>query len=142
MGGEWEGQKPNSLTYSLPPQTTPIRFTTSLTPSQYDVSGLAGSTTRSLDLRNCRDIDEIFINNYNAEWIEAWDANLDISPVYDYFGIITYITDYFTKVITVIVYWPAVGTPTCKATKGNGGTFVGKDWARGRTKDSNNALKI
>ena len=51
-----------------------------------------------------RDIDEIFINNYNAEWIEAWDANLDISPVYDYFGIITYITDYFTKVITVMVY--------------------------------------
>ena len=45
-----------------------------------------------------RDIDEIFINNYNTEWIEAWDANLDIAPVYDYFGIITYITDYFTKV--------------------------------------------
>ena len=45
-----------------------------------------------------RDIDEIFINNYNKEWIEAWDANHDIAPVYDYFGIITYITDYFTKV--------------------------------------------
>ena len=44
-----------------------------------------------------RDIDEIFISNYNSEWIVAWDANLDISPVYDYFGIITYITDYFTK---------------------------------------------
>ena len=45
-----------------------------------------------------RDIDEIFINNYNAEWIVAWDANIDISPVYDYYGTITYITDYFTKV--------------------------------------------
>ena len=49
-----------------------------------------------------RDIDECFINNYNVEWIEAWDANLDISPVYDYFGVITYITDYFTKVIVVL----------------------------------------
>merc|ERR1719239_1211335 len=44
-----------------------------------------------------RDIDEIFINNYNAEWIINWDANIDISPVYDYYGTITYITDYFTK---------------------------------------------
>ena len=45
-----------------------------------------------------RDIDEIFINNYNSEWIVDWDANIDISPVYDYYGTITYITDYFTKV--------------------------------------------
>ena len=49
-----------------------------------------------------RDIDEIFINNYNAEWIISWDANIDISPVYDYYGTITYITDYFTKVGTII----------------------------------------
>ena len=44
-----------------------------------------------------RDIDEIYVNNYNAEWLVIWDANLDISPVYDYYGTITYITDYFTK---------------------------------------------
>ena len=44
-----------------------------------------------------RDIDEVFMSNYNPEWLDAWDANLDISPVYDYFGVITYITDYFTK---------------------------------------------
>merc|ERR550519_24877 len=44
-----------------------------------------------------RDIDEVFMSNYNPEWMEAWDANHDISPVYDYFGVITYVTDYFTK---------------------------------------------
>ena len=44
-----------------------------------------------------RDIDEVFMSNYNPEWMINWDANLDISPVYDYFGVITYITDYFTK---------------------------------------------
>ena len=49
-----------------------------------------------------RDIDEIFINNYNAEWITSWDANIDISPVYDYYGTITYITDYFTKVSSIL----------------------------------------
>ena len=44
-----------------------------------------------------RDIDEVFMSNYNPEWMEAWDANHDLSPVYDYYGVITYITDYFTK---------------------------------------------
>ena len=44
-----------------------------------------------------RDIDEIFVNNFNAEWMVSWDANHDVSPVYDYYGTITYITDYFTK---------------------------------------------
>ena len=39
-----------------------------------------------------RDIDEIFVNNYNPEWIVTWDANIDVSPVYDYYGTITYIT--------------------------------------------------
>ena len=48
-----------------------------------------------------RDIDEIFINNYNAEWIVDWNANIDLSPVYDYYGTITYITDYFTKVSSI-----------------------------------------
>ena len=44
-----------------------------------------------------RDIDEIFINNYNSEWINAWNANLDIQPVLDYFAVITYVTDYWAK---------------------------------------------
>ena len=49
-----------------------------------------------------RDIDEIMVNNYNAEWIVSWNANIDLSPVYDYFGTITYVTDYFTKVSSII----------------------------------------
>jgi hypothetical protein len=44
-----------------------------------------------------RDIDEIYINNYNPEWILAWNANLDIQPVLDFFGVITYVTDYWAK---------------------------------------------
>ena len=44
-----------------------------------------------------RDIDEIFINNYNPEWLEDWDSNIDISFVSDFYGAITYITDYWTK---------------------------------------------
>ena len=25
-----------------------------------------------------RDIDELYINNYNVDWMRAWDGNLDI----------------------------------------------------------------
>ena len=34
-----------------------------------------------------RDLDEIFMNNYNSEMIEAWDANIDIQPVFDYYAV-------------------------------------------------------
>ena len=44
-----------------------------------------------------RDIDEIYVNSYNPEWILAWNGNIDLQVCLDYFAIITYITEYFTK---------------------------------------------
>ena len=44
-----------------------------------------------------RDIDEIYINSYNEEWLRAWDANMDIQPCLDFFSVITYILDYGWK---------------------------------------------
>ena len=44
-----------------------------------------------------RDIDEIFVNSYNREWILAWNGNMDLQVCLDFFAIITYITEYFTK---------------------------------------------
>ena len=32
-----------------------------------------------------RDVDEIWVNNYNPEWIVAWNANHDLQPVLDFF---------------------------------------------------------
>ena len=40
---------------------------------------------------------EIYINNYNPEWLKAWDGNMDLQVCLDFFAIITYITDYYTK---------------------------------------------
>ena len=37
------------------------------------------------------------MNNYNPEFIVAWNANMDLQPVFDYYGIITYVTDYWAK---------------------------------------------
>ena len=44
-----------------------------------------------------RDLDEIMVNSYNAEWIDVWDGNMDITFCTDFFGIITYMTEYFVK---------------------------------------------
>ena len=44
-----------------------------------------------------RDISELFINPFNEHWIRAWNANLDLQPVLDFFAVVTYVTDYYSK---------------------------------------------
>ena len=44
-----------------------------------------------------RDLDEIYVNNYNPEWILAWNANIDLQPALDFFAVIAYVTDYWAK---------------------------------------------
>ena len=44
-----------------------------------------------------RDVDELFVNSFNIEWIRAWNGNLDIQICLDFFAVITYITDYYAK---------------------------------------------
>ena len=50
-----------------------------------------------------RDIDEIFTNNYNPLWLQAWNANMDMQICLDFFAVITYITDYYMKDETGVV---------------------------------------
>ena len=44
-----------------------------------------------------RDIDEIWVNSYNPEITEAFNANCDFQICLDFFAIITYITEYYVK---------------------------------------------
>ena len=44
-----------------------------------------------------RDVNEMYINSYNPEWARAWNGNTDLQPCFDYFAVITYITEYFCK---------------------------------------------
>jgi hypothetical protein len=44
-----------------------------------------------------RQVNEIYVNNYNIEWLRAWNGNLDIQVCLDYFAVLTYITDYYSK---------------------------------------------
>ena len=32
-----------------------------------------------------RDLDEIYINSYDPEWIRAWNGNIDKQPVFSFF---------------------------------------------------------
>ena len=56
------------------------------------------SSKRGITVVLERDITETMVNNYNGEWIRAWNANIDIQVCLDFFSVITYITEYFTKV--------------------------------------------
>ena len=40
---------------------------------------------------------DAYVNNYNPEWIYAWNGNMDIQICLDFHAIITYITEYYTK---------------------------------------------
>ena len=39
----------------------------------------------------------MYINSYNPEWLRAWNGNIDIQVCLDYFAVITYITEYYSK---------------------------------------------
>ena len=44
-----------------------------------------------------RELDEIYINNYNPLYLTAWQGNIDIQFCLDTYGVVTYITDYLSK---------------------------------------------
>ena len=65
-------------------------------PEDY-LAALKENSRKGINVILARDIDELNVNNYNPEWLEAWDGNIDIQPCSDFFAVITYITEYFTK---------------------------------------------
>ena len=52
-----------------------------------NLAAVREQTKKGLNMILARDIDEIFINNYNPEWLLAWNANLDIQPCFDFFTV-------------------------------------------------------
>ena len=48
-----------------------------------------------------RDTNECYINNFNHEWLSCWNANMDVSLVFDFFAILTYVRQAFIyKIMT------------------------------------------
>ena len=51
----------------------------------------------SYKIHHKRAVAERMVNNYNKEWLLAWNGNMDIQVCLDFYAIITYISDYVTK---------------------------------------------
>ena len=52
-------------------------------PQEY-VAALKECSRKGINVILARDIDELYVNNYNPEWVEAWNGNIDFSPVFDF----------------------------------------------------------
>ena len=78
--------------------------------AQYDINDFDDVTSKLEEYENAlavnksgyrpyykRDIAETMVNTYNAEWIAAWNGNMDIQLCLDFFAVITYISDYYSK---------------------------------------------
>ena len=52
---------------------------------------LLGYSEKGFTINLKRDTDECFINNFNHEWLKCWNANMDLSCVFDFFAILTYV---------------------------------------------------
>ena len=48
------------------------------------IAAVREGTLKGVNVILARDVDEIYINNYNPEWIRAWNANVDLQPVLDF----------------------------------------------------------
>ncbi len=56
-----------------------------------------GISERGKILVSKRGLNETFVNNFNTEWITAWNANMDIQLALDPYAVITYIVNYVSK---------------------------------------------
>ena len=52
---------------------------------------LLSFSTKGFSVVLQRDVSEIYINNYNLEWLPVWNSNMDISPVMDIFAVLVYV---------------------------------------------------
>ena len=61
----------------------------------YEVLSVAGGTDFELHLK--RPPNSCFINNYNPFILKAWQANMDLQPVFNHHKCVTYLCSYMTK---------------------------------------------
>ena len=52
---------------------------------------LLGYSTKGFTVNLVRDTNECYINNFNHEWLACWNSNMDLSVVFDFFAILTYV---------------------------------------------------
>ena len=58
---------------------------------------LSISTDSHYQIHLKRETDSCFVNDYNRVLLKAWQANMDLEPVYNYYKAISYMTAYFSN---------------------------------------------
>ena len=94
-------KKQNILDENLPgyteaPSIDSILNSLDLTYDEYE-EFLCISPDKDKHLHLKRSPDSCFVNNYFSEGLSAWEANIDIQPVYDAYKAVTYMCAYFSK---------------------------------------------
>ena len=58
---------------------------------------LSISSENDFKLHLKRDTNSCFINNYNPVLLKAWQANIDLQSIFNYYKAVPYLTAYFSK---------------------------------------------
>ena len=58
---------------------------------------LSISPDTDFEIHNVRRPNSCFVNNYFTIGLQAWEANIDIQPVFNYYKAVTYMCSYFSK---------------------------------------------
>ena len=72
-------------------------FLTAIDTAEEDYEKALSTSHRGRVLVLKRSVKERFVNNFNEEMLQAWNANMDIQLAIDPFAIITYIVSYVNK---------------------------------------------
>ena len=65
--------------------------------SEEDYMKIMSVTQRGRQIIYKRDIDAVFINNFNEEMLRAWDGNMDIQLASDPYAVVAYVVGYVSK---------------------------------------------
>ena len=88
---------PNSKSFSNGLSIQEILSSMGITEDDY-YWALSISPDNDYEIHLKRSTGSCFVNNYNPVLLKAWEANLDIQPVHNYFKALTYMTVFFFKV--------------------------------------------
>ena len=83
--------------YKIDEETTFEDFLELIKCKEKDYYEYISTSERGLILVSKRSVKERYINNYNREWLEAWNANLDVQFAFDTYAVLTYMVNYYGK---------------------------------------------
>ena len=100
-----ENLDPHKLSYVEPKSISDILFCLDLTEEQY-YEAISISSNQDFEIHYYRPPNSCFVNNYFADGLLAWKANMDIQPVFNYYKVVSYMCSYFSKTENESSNWP------------------------------------